>query len=101
MGGDSEQITEVQIYNRTYHVRSHGDADYVRSLASYVHERMTEVSEHTPTVDSLKVAILAALNIADEYFSVKQKLQDTERLVSDKSGEMAAWLDPLLEPRSP
>lgn len=97
MGEDSERITEVKIYNQIYPVRSGGDPDYVRQLADYVHQKMEEVSERTPTVDTLKVAILAALNIADEYFAAKHELAAVEKVVTEKSAEMAALLDPLLE----
>lgn len=101
MGEGSEQITEVKIYNRTYQVRSHGDPEYVRALAEYVHQKMSDVSEHTPTVDTLKVAILAALNIADECFSARRRAEELETQVCEKSKEMSALLDPFLGPASP
>ena len=56
----------VEIYNQTYNIRSDGDNDYVVGLAEFVDRRMREISSGTLTVDSLKVAILAALHIADE-----------------------------------
>lgn len=101
MGEDSERITAVKIYNRTYQVRSGGDPEYVRQLAQYVDERMTEVFELTPTVDSLKVAILAALNIADEYFSAKQKLNTLEDAVAEGSEKMIGLLEPFDGAESP
>lgn len=97
MGGDSEQITIVKIYNHEYHVRSAGDVEYVQRLAEYVNKKMSEVSEHTPTVDSLKVAVLAALNIADEYFAARQDLDDVNKEVSRESEKLVALLDPLLQ----
>lgn len=101
MGEDSEQITGVEIYHQTYHVRSGGDAAYVRQLASYVNEQMTGISEHTPTVDTLKVAILAALNIADEYFATKRELEALEEKLTQESAKMFALVDPLLERSAP
>ena len=58
--------TPVTIYGRTYQLRGHDDPDYLRELAARVDERMREVVEATATADTLKVAILAALNLADE-----------------------------------
>ena len=51
----------VEIYNQTYNIRSDGDSEYVIGLAEFVDRRMREISSGTLTVDSLKVAILAAL----------------------------------------
>ncbi len=94
---DSNQVTSVRIYNQTYQIRSGDDPDYVERLAEYVNERMTEVSELTPTVDSFKVAVLSALNIADEYFSTKEKLNDFEENVREKSEKMSKLLEPFVD----
>ena len=62
----------VEIYNQTYNIRSDGDSEYLTKLADFVDGRMREISSGTLTVDSLKVAILAALHIADELHRLKQ-----------------------------
>jgi cell division protein ZapA (FtsZ GTPase activity inhibitor) len=59
--------TAVTIYGRTYHLRGDGDPAYLEELASLVDSKMREVADITSTADTLKVAILASLNIADEY----------------------------------
>jgi cell division protein ZapA (FtsZ GTPase activity inhibitor) len=59
-------LVQVEIYGQSYNLRGEGESGYIQDLASYVDRKMREVSEVTATVDSLKVAILAALNIADE-----------------------------------
>ena len=59
----------VEIYNQTYNIRSDGDSEYITELAEFVDNRMREISSGTLTVDSLKVAILAALHIADELWT--------------------------------
>ena len=51
---------KVEIYDQAYTVRSDGDPDYLKGLAEYVDQRMREISSGTLTVDSRKVAILAA-----------------------------------------
>ena len=60
------QATAVTIFGRTYHLRGHSDTEYLNELAASVDERMREVAEATGTADTLKIAILAALNFADE-----------------------------------
>ena len=62
----------VEIYNQTYNIRSDGDSEYLTKLADFVDSRMREISSGTLTVDSLKVALLAALHIADELHRLKQ-----------------------------
>lgn len=59
-------LVQVEIYGQSYNLRGEGEVGYIRDLASYVDRRMREVADATATVDSLKVAILAALNITDE-----------------------------------
>ena len=56
----------VTIYGRTYHLRGDGQSDHLSDLATRVDGTMREIAETTGTADTLKVAILAALNIADE-----------------------------------
>jgi len=66
MDRPTSHLIQVEIYGQSYNLRGEGDTSYLQELAGYVDRRMREVSEATATVDSLKVAILAALNIADE-----------------------------------
>lgn len=61
---------KVEIFNRTFTVTSEDDEHYVRELASYVDQRMRQIEGSTRTAVSLRVAIMAALSIADEYFQV-------------------------------
>jgi cell division protein ZapA len=65
----------VSIFNQPYHLRTDGDGDYVRELARFVDERMQAISAHTSIVDYAKVAVLAALNIADELHRLKLEAQ--------------------------
>ena len=66
MERSQSHLVQVEIYGQSYNLRGEGESGYIQDLASYVDGKMREVSDATATVDSLKVAILAALNIADE-----------------------------------
>ncbi len=101
MSEDSKQVTAVKIFNQTYQVSSGGDPEYVKQLARYVDKMMTDVFEKTPAVDSLKVAVLAALNIADECFSAQHQLETLDDTVTEKSEKMSTLLDPLVDSESP
>ncbi len=61
-------ILKVNIYGTEYPIRGEVDVDYIRRVAEYVDRKMREVDQNTTAKSSLKVAILAALNIADELF---------------------------------
>jgi cell division protein ZapA len=63
----------VEIFDQVYNLRG-SDADYIIKLAEYVDMKMRAVSEQTATVDSVRLAVLAALNIADEYHLLKKKI---------------------------
>ena len=78
--------TPVTIFGRTYFLRGDGDNVYLQELAGIVDLRMREVADATGTADTLKVAILAGLNIADEYLRARRRgskwddAEDRERL---------------------
>src|SRR5712691_544054 len=90
----------VEIYNQTYNIRSDGDTEYIIQLAEFVDSRMREISSGTLTVDSLKVAILAALHIADELHRLKHVHEQADAQLAMRSAECAEMLDRLLKVRS-
>ncbi len=96
----SEQTIRVEIYDQVYSIRSDGgDSDYIQGLASYVDSKMREIASGTMTVDSLKVAILAALHIADEVHRLNQEQIQIDAQLGTRSSESAERLDRLLKYR--
>jgi len=95
----SEQTIRVEIYNQTYSIRSDGDNEYIVDLAEYVDRKMREISSGTMTVDSLKVAILAALHIADEFYQLKNTQAQTDAQLAVRSSECSEMLDRILKHR--
>lgn len=94
-------ITQVEIFGQTYSVRADGDPAYIKELAAFVDRKMREVSEHAPTVDSAKIAILAALNISDEFhqFRVKALEGDPSRFAT-RANRLVEKLDEILKTSS-
>jgi cell division protein ZapA len=85
----------VEIYDQSYNLRG-TDPEYINKLAEYVDLKMRTVAEQTQTVDSLRLAVLAALNIADEYHLLKKKydaIATDYRLNADR---LAGALDEVL-----
>ena len=99
-GNTSSPTIRVEIYNQTYNIRSDGDTEYIIQLAEFVDSRMREISSGTLTVDSLKVAILAALHIADELHRLKNMHEQADSQLAARSAECAEMLDRLLKVRS-
>src|ERR1043165_5471306 len=93
----SSETIRVEIYDQSYTVRSDGDPDYLKQLAEYVDQRMREISSGTLTVDSRKVAILAALYIADELHQLRKRHEQADEQLASRSAECSELLDRLLK----
>ncbi len=79
------ESVQVEIFGQTYSIKGVADPGYIKSLAAFVDERMKEAQKATGTVDSSRVAILAALNIADEL----HRLRDQHRALEQSAGGAA------------
>lgn len=69
------ETVSVSIMGRNYILRSEQDPSYVEGLAEMVHERMQAIERNTNTVDTVRVAVLASLNLADEYATMKARYE--------------------------
>jgi cell division protein ZapA len=92
---------KVVIYNQTYTLRSEHESEYIQQLADHVNQRMVEIASATMTVDSLRVAILAALQIADELYQARREIQETEDEIAERSTKYAELLDQFLRSSTP
>ena len=95
----------VEIYDQVYQLRG-TDAEHIQRLATMVDAKMRAVSAHGATVDSLRVAVLAALNIADELMALRARfdslhgsLNQAQTNVRTRTGSLAGMLDEVLGER--
>ena len=86
----------VEIYDQVYNLRG-VDAEYILRLAEFVDTKMRSVAEQTSTVDSLRLAVLAALNIADEFHVLKKKYEGLAGEYRQRDGVLAGALDEVIE----
>lgn len=86
----------VEIFDQVYNLRG-SDADYILKLADYVDAKMRAVSEQTATVDSVRLAVLAALNIADEYHLLKRSTETRSPEARQRASKLASALDEVLQ----
>jgi cell division protein ZapA len=88
--------TEVEIFGQTYNVRGEGDPNYLSELARFVDSRMREVAAEVSTVDPMKIAILAALNIADEFSRYRKQRQEAAGILIEKTEEISERLGKVI-----
>jgi cell division protein ZapA len=86
----------VEIYDQTYHLRG-SDPEYIAELAEYVDTKMHLISKQASTVDSLRVAVLAALNIADEFHVLKRKYDSIASNYTERAEQLEGALDEVLQ----
>jgi cell division protein ZapA len=93
----------VDIYDQTYHLRA-PDPEYIQKLANTVDAKMRAVSANSNTVDSLRVAVLAALNIADELLRLQEHcrllhgtMSETQTVLRTRANSLSGLLDSVLD----
>ena len=92
---DSKSVS-VEIFGQRYPIRSALDAEYISRLASYVDGKIRAAGEAAPGGDPLRVAVLAALNIADELFRQLENSRAKDGSVAERAEELERLLDRVL-----
>jgi cell division protein ZapA len=93
---DSGRVVPVEIHGQRYPIRSTLEPEYVARLATYVDEKMRAAADSTPTGDSLRLAVLAALNIADELFRCRDATRQKDGQLAARAGELERMVDRVL-----
>jgi cell division protein ZapA len=91
------QSIRVVIYDQEYFMRGDLNQEYIQKLAQYLDTKMRSIAERTRTVDTLRVAMLAALNVADEYHQLKARYEEVTQHLDQKAGEYSNALDEILK----
>src|SRR4026207_549172 len=92
----STGTVHIEIFGATYTVKAGGDPGYAEELAAHVDAQMREVSKTAGAVDSVRVAVLAALNIADECFRLRGAAAGTGAEVQKRAARLAEELGAVL-----
>ena len=77
--------TRVQIFGQTYTIQGDLDPAYVQKLAKFVDEKMDAIARATSTVDTQKIAVLAALAISDELFNMRAERGEQEEMLREQA----------------
>jgi cell division protein ZapA len=93
----SARVVAVEILGQQYPIRSTLPESYVADLAAYVDEKIRSAADITPTTDSVRLVVLAALNIADECFHALDADRDGRVLLLDRVARIERLLDDALQ----
>ena len=93
MADADEGVVLVEVCGRQYPIRSDLDDTYITELARYVDRKIRTTAKHAHGADSLQVAVLAALNIADEYFRYRNRQPAPPEDVQRRADELEALVD--------
>src|SRR6266436_4479092 len=88
---------KVEIYGQAYTMAGDLDEAYVQKLARYVDEKMSAVAAATQTVDSVRVAVLAAMAIADELHTLRQEKGDRDENLRERAEQCLTILERALK----
>jgi cell division protein ZapA len=86
----------VEIFGQRYPIRSALDAEYISRLATYVDGKIRAAGDSAPSTDPVRLAVLAALNIADELFRHLETSRASAGTVSERAEELERLLDRVL-----
>jgi cell division protein ZapA len=90
------RVIPVEIGGQRYPIRTTLDPEYVARLAAYVDERIRTAAESTPAADSVRLGVLAALNIADELFRCRDANSARNGLLAERAEELERLVDRVL-----
>ena len=85
--------TEVYILGQKYTIKGDAPEEYIRELASYVDAKLKEVHKSSPNITPVKASILAALDIADELFKLKNQQEELTKDIEEKATTLASLFD--------
>jgi len=92
MNNDEGNVLKVSIYGTEYPIKGATDTEYIRQVAEYVDSKMRDIDQSTSVKSSLKVAILAAINIADELFREREEKRDLVQRFEEKISHLSTLI---------
>jgi len=95
-GTNDGRVVPVEIHGQRYSIRTTLDPEYVAQLATFVNEKMRAASDTAAPTDSLRLAVLAALNIADELFRCRDTAGARDDQLAARAGALERLLDSVL-----
>ena len=79
----------VQIFGSGYRIASNTDPEYISEVASYIDQKMREVASALALSNGSTVAVLTAINLADELFKIEEENRQMDRISREKADQLA------------
>jgi cell division protein ZapA len=93
---DEGRVVPVEIAGQRYPIRSSLDPEYVARLATYVDDKMRAAADTSPSGDSMRLAVIAALNVADELFRCRDANRARDGELAERAQELERLVDRVL-----
>lgn len=84
MNKDQKNRLQITIFGQQYTIVGNASSSYIRMVAGHVDEKMKQIAELNPRLDTTKIAVLTAVNIADEFFKLKQDYEELLKILDNK-----------------
>jgi len=84
---------EVSILNQKFVLKSDADERYVQKVADYLNKKLHDIMNNSKSVSTLNVALLAALNVTDDFFRMREKSKESQNSVEQKIKELVSFID--------
>lgn len=93
----SSRVVHVEIHGQRYSIRSELDPQYVSELSAYVDEKMRASARELASTDPVRIAVIAALNVADELFKIRSDASGADTRVRLRAAEIERLVDAVLD----
>lgn len=87
MQGDGKNRLTVDIFGQQYRLSGKASVNHIRMVAGFVDDKMNEIANGNHRLDTAKIAVLSAVNIADEYFRLRQEYEELLKIIQEESKE--------------
>ncbi|WJQ83246.1 cell division protein ZapA [Brevibacillus brevis] len=85
MQGDGKNRLTVDIFGQQYRLSGKASVNHIRMVAGFVDDKMNEISNGNHRLDTAKIAVLSAVNIADEYFRLRQEYEELLKIIQEEA----------------
>jgi cell division protein ZapA len=90
------KVVNVVVYGQQYPIKTELDPRYVEQLATFVESRMELAAKSSPSSDAVGLAVLAALNITDEFFRTRSSLMNSTGSLAARAEAIEKMVDQAL-----
>ena len=90
-----EKPIRIKLLDHEYFIRSDENEEWVKNIAQYIHDKFGEIKENTEGLSETKTAILAAFDIASEYFQLLKARDDLVENIERRAQALNSHIDSI------